>query len=291
MWFDRHFDDDEKTPSSAPDLFAEEELVPERPMQRRRSFALHASAVERTDPRRERGHSKSLCDDVAGIYAVLDGVSSEGFEHVSCMHAARVLLYWLKNTREREGLIPSGSGDPRREARRLEMALSRTHAELKSLGRKITPGSGATIGCSAVAAVPAAAHLVVAWLGDARLYRSRAGVVTQLTVDHTFSTIRQLIGGQDDTAVRRSRLNTVPSSHLGANGAVEPEINAVELEDGDHYLLCNAALACALNDEQMRARLGEAATPASVAEKLLEAASYIVPAGDFSAIVLQAEAR
>ena len=291
MLFDRYFDDDEKTPSSDPDFFGEEELVPEQTPRERRSFVLHSSAVERTNPRRERGCSKPLCDDVAGIYAVLDGVSSEGFEHVSCVHAARVLLYWLKSTREREGLIPSGSGDPRREARRLEMALSRTHSELKSLGRKIVPGSGATIGCSAVAVVPAGTHLVVAWLGDARLYRSRAGVVTQLTVDHTFSTIRRLIGGQDDTTVRRSRLNTVPSSHLGADGAVEPEINAVELRDGDHYLLCNAALACALRSDQMRTRLGEVATPASVAEKLLTAASYVVPNGDFSAIVLHTEAR
>ena len=55
MLFDRQFDDDgTRTPLSEHDLFGEEELVPEQPLQRRRSFVLRSGAAARIDPRSER---------------------------------------------------------------------------------------------------------------------------------------------------------------------------------------------------------------------------------------------
>jgi len=89
-----------------------------------------------------------ICDADTGIFAVLDGVGETGVSE-ACRRASAAIFRWITMTREKEGLDPSGSGDPDLEAHRLGLALDHAHAEISALKRKVIGKSPADFGCSA----------------------------------------------------------------------------------------------------------------------------------------------
>ena len=82
----------------------------------------------------------------------------------------------------------------------------------------------------------------VVHLGDSRLYQLRDGILTQLTVDHTFAQRSYELG-----EIKESEINTYPGGNfllksLGADLAIEPDVLEIEPQQGDLYLLCSDGL-------------------------------------------------
>ena len=79
-------------------------------------------------------------------------------------------------------------------------------------------------------------------LGDSRLYQLRDGILTQLTVDHTFAQRSYELG-----EIKESEISTYPGGNfllksLGADLAIEPDVLEIEPQQGDLYLLCSDGL-------------------------------------------------
>ena len=86
----------------------------------------------------------------------------------------------------------------------------------------------------------AAIHVV--HLGDSRLYQLRDGILTQLTVDHTFAQRSYELG-----EIKESEISTYPGGKfllksLGTDLAIEPDVLEIEPQQGDLYLLCSDGL-------------------------------------------------
>lgn len=74
-------------------------------------------------------------------------------------------------------------------------------------------------------------------VGDSRCYRLRQGQLEQLTEDH--SAYQQwLESDQSETAPSRNVLWQT----LGTQASIDPEIQMIELEEGDRFLLCSDGL-------------------------------------------------
>ena len=85
-----------------------------------------------------------------------------------------------------------------------------------------------------------AVHVV--HLGDSRLYQLRDGILTQLTVDHTFAQRSYELG-----EIKESEINTYPGGNfllksLGTDLAIEPDVLEIEPQQGDLYLLFSDGL-------------------------------------------------
>ena len=82
----------------------------------------------------------------------------------------------------------------------------------------------------------------VVHLGDSRLYQLRDGILTQLTVDHTFAQRSYELG-----EIKESEISTYPGGNfllksLGTDLAIEPDVLELEPQQGDLYLLCSDGL-------------------------------------------------
>ena len=82
----------------------------------------------------------------------------------------------------------------------------------------------------------------VVHLGDSRLYQLRDGILTQLTVDHTFAQRSYELG-----EIKESEISTYPGGNfllksLGTDLAIEPDVLEIEPQQGDLYLLCSDGL-------------------------------------------------
>jgi protein phosphatase len=97
-----------------------------------------------------------------------------------------------------------------------------------------------------------ATTLVIAWFlgtrlwiahtGDSRLYRFRNGTLEQLTRDHSFSQELLDAGMVTEEEARLLPAKNLVTRALGAAADIEPEIQDVEVADGDRLLLCSDGL-------------------------------------------------
>lgn len=109
-------------------------------------------------------------------------------------------------------------------------------------------------------------------LGDSRAYRLRAGQLTLMTMDH--STVMELVRSgriAPEEAATHPRKNEVLRS-LGLPDPVEPEIQRIEAEPGDRYLLCSDGLTGVVSDQDIEAYLIRHSGPAAV-DALIAAAN------------------
>ena len=96
----------------------------------------------------------------------------------------------------------------------------------------------------------------LAHIGDSRGYRLRDGDLSQITHDHTF--VQSLV---DEGRISPDEARTNPHRSLilrvllGADDN-EPDLDMVEVQPGDRYLLCSDGLSDMIDDESIREALG-----------------------------------
>ena len=127
-------------------------------------------------------------------------------------------------------------------------------------------------------------------VGDSRLYRLRYGGVDSVTVDD--SVVQRMVEGGllTPAQARRHASKNQLVSALGMVEAIEPRTlaHAVEVEDGDVFLLCCDGWWDALTEAQMLATLEQADTPSQWLDAMqLEIEAQALPGQDnFSAIAV-----
>jgi serine/threonine protein phosphatase PrpC len=98
--------------------------------------------------------------------------------------------------------------------------------------------------------------LAVAHLGDSRAYRLRAGVLEQISTDHTF--VQALV---DEGKITPEEARVHPHRNLIVRAMLGRDDNAADLSWiqpmlGDRYLLCSDGLSDMVDDEVIRRALG-----------------------------------
>lgn len=90
---------------------------------------------------------------------------------------------------------------------------------------------------------------VVAHVGDSRIYRLRAGELSQLTEDH--SLVQEMLnrGMMSEDEVDGSGYTHVVTRAMGADSKVLADIQDVEVKPGDVFLLCSDGLSDLIADD------------------------------------------
>lgn len=148
-------------------------------------------------------------------------------------------------------------------------------------------GMGSTI----VVALFTADRMWVGHVGDSRLYRLRAGALTQLTQDH--SVIQELVNRGLFTLeeARQTVAKNLVTRALGVEPGINPDISAQTTQPDDVYLLCSDGLNETLTDAEIAAVLAEpAAELAIVAQRLVDRANDRGGPDNISVILAQAGA-
>lgn len=108
--------------------------------------------------------------------------------------------------------------------------------------------------------------IVLAHVGDSRIYRFRGGKLQQLTKDH--SLLRELVdlGQIQESQVKDFHYKNIITRAIGTEAFVEPAIDKTERQTLDTYILCSDGLSDLLSIEEMEKaitdskNLSEAAT-------------------------------
>jgi serine/threonine protein phosphatase PrpC len=136
----------------------------------------------------------------------------------------------------------------------MEGAVNRANARLASLiaDDPAVEGMGTTL----EAMLWDGEKLAVAHLGDSRAYRLRAGVLEQISTDHTF--VQALV---DEGKITPEEARVHPHRNLIVRAMLGRDDNAADLSwiqpmAGDRYLLCSDGLSDMVADDAIRGALG-----------------------------------
>lgn len=95
-------------------------------------------------------------------------------------------------------------------------------------------------------------EMYVAGVGDSRCYLIRGGTVRQLTTDHSLA--QALVEAKTISAAeaKEHRFKNVLWKYLGSKEVGEgPDVNVIQVQPGDRFLLCTDGLSGVVQDEQL----------------------------------------
>lgn len=195
---------------------------------------LYAAATT-TRGRRHNNEDALLVADDLGLYAVADGMGGyEGGEIASALALTELANFVraLHEDRERTWPFPA---DPERSPGEnvLDQAIRLAHRSVMEARNPEHPRLGTTI----AAIYLAGDRVVIAHVGDSRVYRWRRGRLVSLTTDHSIvAELRAagVLGAEEAPA----HLRNVVTRALGVEGWQRPTVALDIPEEGDRYLLC-----------------------------------------------------
>jgi protein phosphatase len=212
-------------------------------------------AAARTDVGRKRqGNEDSYClAPELGLYVVADGMGGHAAGEVASRIAVDTIQQWIARQRGGEDGAARGPVDigGSSEAGFLVDGIQQANRAIyeAAQGRCDLAGMGTTV----VAALTAGDRVVLAHVGDSRIYRIRDGKIAQISRDH--SLVQQQVdrGIISTEEAHTSQYRHMITRALGLREAVEIDLTEDAAAAGDVLVLCSDGLSDLLEDEEILA--------------------------------------
>jgi serine/threonine protein phosphatase PrpC len=191
--------------------------------------------------RRTLNEDAVLTSAERGLWVVADGMGGHDAGEV----ASAMVIESLQNCEL--------TGDSDARAAAAVAALEEANARLQEFARTFCEDR--TIGSTVVGLLAANGGYSCFWAGDSRAYRTRQGVITQLTRDH--SLVQGLV---DAGMLSAEEAETHPNANIitravGADSILHVDTAEGELLPGDTFLLASDGLTRLVNDNELLEKL------------------------------------
>jgi serine/threonine protein phosphatase PrpC len=208
------------------------------------------------------------------VLVVCDGMGGASAGEVASELAARTVWREMRETRQTD--------EPEVFARLLRRAVRVANRRVFDEAQREASlrGMGTTITCAGTAG----ARLVIAQVGDSRVYVLRAGVLVQVTRDQSLVSALVNAGQLHPTEAHQYPASSAILQALGVGPDVEPSLSWVDLRRGDRVLLCSDGLHGQLGDSALSAIFEGAKSSRAAAESLVAAARAAGGADNITAV-------
>jgi len=229
-----------------------------------------------TDPGRVRAGNEDSILALPQVFAVADGMGGHAAGEVASAVA-------LQTVAARMGAQPTSIATVTDVVRAANEAVYR-----RSLAEPTTRGMGTTLALVAPATgADGTDHLVVANVGDSRVYLCTDGELRQLTRDHSY--VEEMLAAGQITAeeARRHPHRHVVTRVVGIEPSVAVDTWLVTPEQGDRYVICSDGLVDEVADADIARIVTEAPDPQTAADALVAAANAAGGRDNISVVVVE----
>jgi protein phosphatase len=205
--------------------------------------------------RRPSNEDAMLVDPALGLFVVADGMGG----HRSGEIASGLAVETIRSVMTSE----QASGDL------LCHAVECANDHILAAATKNPEHAG--MGTTVTAMLITEGELEFVSVGDSRMYRWRAGTLTQLTQDDSWLSHARANGNQitDEEALRHP-MRHVLTDVVGVRQELSPQLQVEALQTGDTFLLCSDGVHGVLTAEQFGAAIESVGEPSALAEKLVQ---------------------
>lgn len=228
-----------------------------------------------TDPGMVRSHNEDSIASVPdkGLVVLADGMGGYNAGEVASGMATTVLtteLRQLLNEHAPNAVDPQ-SGD-KAALKMLQQQIAKANTSIYQAAQSQPQYAG--MGTTLVVALFYDNKVMVAHIGDSRLYRMRGGEFGQVSKDHSLLQEQIDAGMLTPEQAKHSSNKNLVTRALGIDPVVEPEIHEYETQVGDIYLLCSDGLSDMVSDEDIGMTLQAlGANPNLAAQQLVQMAN------------------
>jgi serine/threonine protein phosphatase PrpC len=210
------------------------------------------SCVQLSDTGRVREHNEDAIGTNldAALLVLADGMGGYNAGEVASGIAVKTVLELVTDACQRE---VRNATDPEtglmRQTIILRDAVARANRVIHQTAQTQPQCEG--MGTTVVACLFFDNRVSIAHVGDSRLYRFRRNRFEQITMDH--SLLQELVDRgfySQEEAARSTNRNYVTRA-LGVEATVQVEVQEVEVQEGDVYLLCSDGLPDMVEDEDI----------------------------------------
>jgi serine/threonine protein phosphatase PrpC len=241
--------------------------------------------------RQENEDSFCLAPEI-GLYVVADGMGGHAAGEVASRLAVDAIREWMtKYLAGKKDVAVAGAtatgGSSAADFLLNSIRLANRVIFDAAQSRRDYAGMGTTV----VAALTQGTIVVLAHVGDSRIYRVRDGRIAQVSRDHSFvqqQLDRGVISVEDAQA---SQYRHMITRALGLKEAVEVDLREEPAEPGDILLLCSDGLSDLLEDEEILAIVREHPIDLDFAcRALVDRANYKGGDDNITALLIRAQA-
>ena len=244
------------------------------------AYEFHA----RTDPGRVRANNEdAVCVDSQAQVAVL----ADGMGGYNAGEVASGMATTFIRTELARWLAQAGQHLKAFDLRRgIEICVDNANQAILGAAESNPQYSG--MGTTVVVGVFQGSRLMLGHIGDSRCYRLRAGVLEQITRDHSWLQ-EQIDAGliTPQQAALSSSRNLVTRA-LGVEDHVLVEINEFKVEPQDLYLMCSDGLSEMVDHDTLTALASASVSLEEKARRLLDAANTNGGRDNISVVLVQA---
>jgi serine/threonine protein phosphatase PrpC len=208
--------------------------------------------VEVTDVGKVRDHNEDAigAQPDIGLWVLADGMGGYNAGEVASGIAVKTIIDLVTKAckTEKRSEIESGTGYMRQTIV-LRDAIHRANKVINQTAQSQPQCEG--MGTTLVASLFYDNKVSIAHVGDSRMYRLRDNRFEQITMDH--SLLQELVdrGFYSQEEAQRSTNRNYVTRALGVEANVEVEVQEIDVQKGDYFLMCSDGLPDMVEDEDI----------------------------------------
>jgi protein phosphatase len=206
-----------------------------------------------------------------GLFVVADGMGGHNAGEVASHMAVETIHGFIADSAANSDITwPFGIEVKNSiDLNRLTTAVRLANRRIFNEGSKSPELSG--MGTTVVAALVVENRIILASVGDSRIYRFRHGALEQLTKDDTW--LASVLGEkQAEDADPQHPLRHVLTSVVGTKDDVKPGAREEQLESGDRFLMCSDGVHGKLDSAALKSLLTSATSADAGASQIVHEA-------------------
>lgn len=200
------------------------------------------ASAARSDTGRVREINEDACLDEPqrGLWAVADGMGGHAVGDLASQLVVGIL-----------GRMPDATGIKQSIAQARTCLQDANRQLREEASRRQVPRIGTTV----VVLLACDRFCGYLWAGDSRIYLLREGQLRQLTRDHSQVQELRRSGYLTEEEARNHPAHNIITRAVGATDHLDVDEDAIEVADGDVFLLCSDGLSNEVTDEEIHKTL------------------------------------
>ncbi len=242
--------------------------------------------VRLTDTGLLREHNEdALASDLSiGLLVLADGMGGYKAGEVASEVAVLIVASEITEAMQSKSQLVKSKPTLLPESQMLIDAVKKANAAIYQISQNQPKCAG--MGTTLVAGIFTDNKLVVGHIGDSRMYRLRDKTLIQLTEDHSLVQEQINAGLITEKQAKLANNKNLVTRALGVDPEVEMDLQELEVEEGDLYLLCSDGLSDLVNDAEITEILLEANDNISLAAaKLVKTANEYGGTDNISVVI------
>jgi len=249
-----------------------------------------SAAVSHPGLRREQNEDAYCMRPDLGLYLVADGMGGHAAGEVASRLAVDTIEDFIERTQPPNDAFEWPQAyDPAQgvDENRLRMAFNLANRRLAEAAAANSALRG--MATTASAALVGDDTIVIAHVGDSRIYRWRAGALKQLTIDHSWVGDRVRAGILTESDARQHPWRNVVTRALAGGDDPQVDISMLDVQAGDRLILCSDGLSGVVSQESVEELLGEERSLESTCHALVDAANAAGGPDNITVAILKAD--